>query len=166
MPHQVLKKFPILSKPKTISIKSNDSSFLNHFLTFFLLKFYTQTLNIGFSFKLKGMKVRIKFLRKSLVVVRNLLNGFLRFRYLWREIRLLYLLSVISFAKDNFRLSGIKPFASVFVSISNINTEPIFIVINKMPSTPNQTLYVNVAIIYVLNIFSHSAILITVSYFF
>lgn len=139
---------------------------LNHFLSFILYNFIHETLNIVFQYKSKDMKVKIKFLCKSLVIVRDWLNLSLRFRYLWREIRFLYLLSVLSLVEYNFRLSGIKPLASVFVSISDINADPILIVINEMPSTPNQTLYVDVTIIYELNIFGHGAILITVSNFF
>lgn len=112
------------------------------------------------------MKVKIKFLCKSLVIVGDWLNFSLRFRYLWREVRLLYFLSVLSLVEYNFRLSWIKPFTSVFFSISNIDTDPILVVINEMPSAPNQTLYVDVSIIYVLDIFSHRTILIAVSNFF
>lgn len=140
---------------------------LNRFLPFILYHFILDwNFNIGFPYKLKDMKVKIKFLRKSLIIVRDWLNFSLRFRYLWREVRLLYFLSVLSLVEYNLRLSWIKPFASVFVSIPYINTDPILVVIYEMPSTPNQTLYMDVTIVYILNIFSHCSILITVSNFF
>ena len=108
--------------------------------------------------------MKVKIFCKSLIIVRNWLYFSLWFRDLWREIRLLDLLSIICFGKHNLRLSWIKPFTCVFVSISNINTEPILIMINKMPSSPYQTLYVNITIIDIFNVFSHRTILITVSH--
>ena len=62
---------------------------LNRFLPFILYHFILDlNFNIGFPYKLKDMKVKIKFLRKSLIIVRDWLNFSLRFRYLWREVRL------------------------------------------------------------------------------
>lgn len=71
--------------------------------------------------------------------------------------------SVWTLAKYFFRFSGEVPFRRCFVSCSNVNWRPLFVVINKSPSFPNKTLNADITIIYGLFAFAHGSIFTCVS---
>ena len=105
---------------------------------------------------------KIKFLLKSFCWR---LLSFCLWHFLG-EVWLVDLLSVIGFWKHHFRFFWIKPFSCVLVSISKVNTWVLFVMVDKMQTSPWKIFDVNVAIVYVLYVLGHGSIFITVANFF
>lgn len=53
----------------------------------------------------------------------------------------------------------------MFISISEVNSLPLFVMVNYVHSSPSQTLQVNVTVVDILHVLSHRSVFIAVAYF-